>query len=272
MPKIPKVERHFVTTRRASLHIAAAGEGEPVLLLHQTPRSWDEFREVLPLLGSRYRAIAMDTVGFGDSSALPADENSIESWAECAIDLLDALHIERAAIVGHHTGAAIAMEMAAASSHRVSALILSSPPLVDAARRARTAGKPAAIDAFTPAPDGSHLTDLWSQRQPHYPEGAAALLDRYLIDALKAGPLAAEGHRVVNRYVMEPRLKRITCPTLVIGAEHDHHASPAEIAAAIPGARQIEIPGGMIPLPDQKPTAFAEAILAFLDTLQEIPR
>jgi pimeloyl-ACP methyl ester carboxylesterase len=46
-----------------------------VLLLHQTPRSWDEFRDVLPLLGRSRRAIAIDLVGFGDSSRLPLAES-----------------------------------------------------------------------------------------------------------------------------------------------------------------------------------------------------
>src|SRR5229473_1090955 len=86
----PVIERRFVETPRARIHIAAAGSGRPVLLLHQTPRSWDEYRDVLPRLGRHYRAIAMDTVGFGDSDALPFEENSIEAWSACAFDLLDA--------------------------------------------------------------------------------------------------------------------------------------------------------------------------------------
>src|SRR5512147_3176299 len=101
------VERRFVTTRFGRIHVAMAGTGFPVLLLHQTPRSWNEYRDVLPLLGRDFRAIAMDTLGFGDSDA-PAGEPSIELWAQGAFAVLDALEEPRAAIVGHHTGAAIA--------------------------------------------------------------------------------------------------------------------------------------------------------------------
>src|SRR5258708_29324587 len=99
------IERRFVTTPLGRIHVAVAGDGFPVLLLHQTPRSWDEYRDVLPLLGKRFRAIAMDTVGFGDSQPLPPGDNSIERWALAAFDLLDALGVVRAAVVGHHTGA-----------------------------------------------------------------------------------------------------------------------------------------------------------------------
>ncbi|WNJ88362.1 alpha/beta hydrolase [Bosea sp. 685] len=266
----PEIERRFVATPSARIHIAMAGEGEPLLLLHQTPRSWDEYRDVLPLLGRHYRAIAMDTVGFGDSQALPAGQDSIESWAACAFDLLDALGLPEAALIGHHTGSAIAIEMAAARPERIPALVLSAPPYVDAARRAKYADK-AVIDGATPGADGAHLLALWRMRQPFYPAGDIALLERFMIDALKAGRLAAEGHRVVNRYVMEARLPLLGCPTLVIAPTADPHAYPVagKVADAIAGASLVEIAGGMVPLPDQMPEAFTDAVLAFLE--QHLP-
>jgi pimeloyl-ACP methyl ester carboxylesterase len=95
--RYPAIERCFVGTTKARIHIATAGTGRPILLLHQTPRSWDEYRDVLPLIGHHYRAVAMDTVGFGDSEALPFEENSIEAWSACAFDLLDALELPVAA-------------------------------------------------------------------------------------------------------------------------------------------------------------------------------
>lgn len=263
--RFPTIDRRFVQTASMRIHVAVAGEGEPVLLLHQTPRSWDEFRDVLPLLGDQCRAIAMDTVGFGDSQGLPFRDNSIEAWAACAFDLLDALGVAKAAIVGHHTGSAIAIEMAAVRPERVGALVLSSPPFVDAERRAREATK-TVIDEVTPAADGSHLAALWQMRQPFYPEGDIDLLERFIVDALKAGSLAAEGHRVVGRYVMETRLPLVACPTLVISALADPHAAPyaGKVAGGIKGAELVEIAGGMVPLPDQMPDLFAQTALAFL--------
>ena len=85
---MPQVERSFISTPSGRVHIAASGGGAPVLLLHQTPRSWDEFRDVLPLLGRHYRAIAMDTMGYGDSDPLPHGQASIENWAKAAHELL----------------------------------------------------------------------------------------------------------------------------------------------------------------------------------------
>jgi pimeloyl-ACP methyl ester carboxylesterase len=262
-----RIERRFVQTKRARIHVAMIGSGETLLLLHQTPRSWDEFRDVLPLLGQRYRAVAMDTVGFGDSDALPAGEDSIESWAACAFDLLEELGVASAALVGHHTGSAVAIEMAAARPERIRGLVLSAPSYVDAARRAAVAAGKKIIDEVSPSSDGRHLLELWQMRQPFYPPDDTELLDRFVVDALKAGRLAAEGHRVVNRYVMETRLPLVRCPTLVIAPTADPHAYPmsSRVAAAIAGASLTEIPGGMVPLPDQMPEAFASTTLNFLD-------
>jgi pimeloyl-ACP methyl ester carboxylesterase len=264
----PPIERRFVPTKRARIHLAMIGSGEPLLLLHQTPRSWTEFRDALPLLGRRYRAIAMDTVGFGDSDALPAGEDSIESWAACAFDLLDELGIARTAIAGHHTGAAVAIEMAAARPEQVHALVLSAPPYVDAARRAAFGGKKI-IDEVSPRSDGAHLLELWQMRQPFYPPGDIDLLERFVLDAIKAGRMAAEGHRVVNRYVMETRLPLVHCPTLVISPTADPHAHPVagKVAGAIAGATLIEVEGAMVPFPDQMPEKFAATIISFLDSV-----
>jgi pimeloyl-ACP methyl ester carboxylesterase len=110
---LPVIERSFVSIPSGRVHLASCGSGRPILLLHQTPRSWDEYRDVLPLLGGKYRAIAMDTVGFGDSHPLPDGQDSIERWAGAAHEVLQALGHGRAVVVGHHTGAAIAVEMAA---------------------------------------------------------------------------------------------------------------------------------------------------------------
>jgi len=259
------ITRRFVEVPAGTIHCAMAGAGRPLLLLHQTPRSWDEFRDVLPLLGRNFRAIAIDTIGFGDSSRPPLGGDSIELWAEVALSLADALGIGRLSVVGHHTGAAIAIEMAAAYPDRIVAAVLSAPPLVDAEFRARHAGPPR-VDNVERRPDGSHLGELWRIRQPWYPAGDIDLLERFVVDAVKAGPRAAEGHAVVARYVMETRLPLIRCPVLVIAPCADPHAYPAArpLAERIAGSRYAEVEGGRVPLPDQMPERFAELVTNFL--------
>ncbi|HEU5293623.1 MAG TPA: alpha/beta hydrolase [Burkholderiaceae bacterium] len=263
-----------MTTRRAyaqlphgQLHYAACGDADApaVLLLHQTPRSWAEYREALPLLGVRYRAIAMDTVGFGESDALPGAP-SIEAWAAAALQLLDALGIARAHVVGHHTGGVIAAELAARHAQRVGALVLSSTPFTDEAFRRSRAQRPA-IDAVEPSADGAHLAALWRKRQPFYPAGRPDLLQAFVLDALKVRGDVEAGHRAVAAYRIEDRIDAIRHPTLLIRAPGDPFASPhaAQWLAHLPQAQVVDIEGGMVPLPDQLPQAFGDAVLRFLD-------
>ncbi len=271
MTAAPAIVRHFVPTPAGTIHCAIAGEGPPVLLLHQTPRSWDEFREVLPLLGRHFRAIAMDTIGYGDSDKPPFGNDTVEGWAAAAIGLLDALGIRRTALIGHHTGSVIAGEIAAAYPDRVAAAVLSGMPYIDAARRQERVGVKV-IDETEAKEDGAHLLDLWRMRQPHYPPHSTDLLERFVIDALKAGKRAPEGHKVVNRYKMDERLPLITCPVLIVAPTEDPHVYnyAPRIQAAIPGSRIVEIPGGKVPLPNQLPEDFAKAATDFLKTA--IPR
>ena len=261
------IRRAFVDLSIGQVHLASCGDAAApaVLLLHQTPRSWLEYREVLPLLGERFRVIAMDTPGFGDSAPLRGLA-SIEGWATIAVELLDALAITRAHVVGHHTGGVIALHLAAAHPSRVASLVLSSTPFTNEPfRRARRERPP--IDAVAPSADGSHLAALWQRRQPFYPAGRPELLEAFVRDALKVTGDVEGGHRAVASYRMEDHIGRVTQPTLLIRAPDDPFASPhaAELQAQLPQARVVDIEGGMVPLPDQLPQAFARTVLAFLD-------
>lgn len=264
-----EVERRFVRIPSGVVHCAIAGTGETVLLLHQTPRSWDEYRDVLPLLGRHRRVIAMDTMGFGDSSRLRDGQDSIERWAGAALELLDALGIEQNAVVGHHTGAYIATEIAVARPDRVTAAVLSSMALSSREERLAHASGRAVVDDVDPELDGKHLIELWRLRAPFYPPDRE-LLERFIIDCLKAGDLAAEGHRIVARYPSEERVSLLRCPVLLIGATEDPHSfgSLSRLRSALPDAAVVELDGGMVPLPDQMPDRFAEAVHEFLADLK----
>ena len=260
--------RHgFADTRHGQVHYVEHGSGEPVLLLHQTPRSWDEYRDVLPLLGVHFRAIAMDTLGFGASNR-PAEPWTVELFAAGVLDLCDGLRLDRVAIVGHHTGAVIAVEVAAAVPDRVRGLVLSGMPFVDADRRQRVASRPP-IDHVVPAADGSHLTQLWANRAGFYPPDRPDLLDRLVRDALTVLDRVEEGHLAVNRYRMEERIGLLRTPTLALCGELDTFSLPdlPRIGAAIPDARTAVLPGTGVPAVDHRPDQFAAAVSGFLATL-----
>lgn len=255
----------YVELSHGQVHLAQAGEGEPVLLLHQSPRSWDEYRDVLPLLADAgFHALAPDTPGFGASAPLDG-EPTIERWAGAAAELLDAIGVGRTAVVGHHTGGVIALQLAASQPDRVRALVLSCTPWIDAARRSgppQTAG----IDVARTVDGGEHLTELWRVRQRFYPAGRPDLLERFVRDALAAGDLRAAGHAVVDAYRMDDRAGLVRAPTLLIAGTDDPFAYPelGPLGRAIADARSVELAGGMVPLPDQMPQRFADTVIDFL--------
>jgi pimeloyl-ACP methyl ester carboxylesterase len=254
-----------IELEHGTLAYAEAGAGPVVVLLHQTPRSSDEYLDVLPLLAARgYRAIAFDTPGFGGSAPVPGAP-SIEAWAAAIADGLHALGLDRVAVVGHHTGGVIAVELAARRQPRTTALVLSSTPFTDAAYRA-TPPDESGVDA------GEDADALRASRAGFYPAERPDLLDRYVVDALRAGSLRRQGHHVVGAYEMDEPITRLTMPVLLIGADRDPYAFAQleRLEAALPQASAKVIEGGMVPLPDGWPHEFAGAVADFLD--RTIPR
>jgi len=243
----------FATTPYGRVHYVEAGSGPTVLLLHQTPRSVDEYAEVLPLLKTQCRAIAIDTLGFGDSDA-PLKDPSIELYARAAAAVLAQLGVSRAAVVGHHTGGVIAVELAASRPELVDALVLSSTPYVDEQFRRDRAERPLRVDTG----------DFRASRAEYYPPGRPDLLDRYVDDARRADDPVV-GHRAVHRYRMEERLAVVRARVLLIGATADPFAYPhlERMREQLPSAQVLELAGG-IPLPDERPQEFARAVSDFL--------
>lgn len=266
----PVIARHYADTPLGQLHYAEAGEGRPIILLHQTPRSHDEYVELLPLLARSHRAIAMDMYGFG-MSAKPDAPQTIEHYAAGAIALADALGLDSFAVMGHHTGAIVAVEVAAMAGSRVTEVVLSSPAFTDEEWRRDQGDGPGVDDAERRA-DGSHLTTWWAQRQVYYPEDLKIhLLDRFVRDALAPGVDPLEGHLACARYVMEDRIGLVTAAVLILGAAADPFAFPdvEPTRAALSAAGSVEvvvIEGGTIPLLEHKPVEVAEAVAGFLST------
>jgi pimeloyl-ACP methyl ester carboxylesterase len=258
------VERAYVRTRVGRIHYVHAGSGPPVLLLHQTPRSWDEFRDVVPLLAATHHVYAMDTLGFGDSEKPPHPMN-IEACGRAVIAFVDAVGLDRFSLVGHHTGGIIAVEVAGRNPERIDKLVLSGTTCPDGEGRRRDWPS---IDGVEVRADGSHLAELYRKRASYYPPDRPDLLHRLVLDCLKVGlDRAEEGHDAVNSFHIEEPLRAVTAPTLLLCGTDDWAAYPEQdkLASYLPGCRRVEVPGAGVPLPDHMPEAFARHVLAFLD-------
>jgi Predicted hydrolases or acyltransferases (alpha/beta hydrolase superfamily) len=88
-----RIKKAFLDTEDGQIFYRIGGEGEPLVLLHMSPRSSDEFKELMAILAPKYRVIAMDLMGLGDSDK-PPREYSISDYAKTVILLLDELGIK----------------------------------------------------------------------------------------------------------------------------------------------------------------------------------
>jgi pimeloyl-ACP methyl ester carboxylesterase len=122
VPSVPGVEHRFVQAGAIRMHVAEAGAGEPVLLLHGWPQHWYCWRRVIPLLAEHHRVLCPDLRGFGWSDA-PASSYAKQELASDVLALLDALELERVRLVGHDWGGFVAFLAALRAPERVSGLL-----------------------------------------------------------------------------------------------------------------------------------------------------
>lgn len=262
------MKRGFVDTPDGQIHYWSGGSGDPLLLLHQTPRSSWEFVRMLPILIQHRSVVAIDSIGYGDSDK-PPREYSIEDYAKSSVAVLDALGIQRTSIAGFHTGAYIGTEVAAAYPDRVDKLVLGGPFNMDAEERERQAGK---WPNFESKEDGSHLAREW---KTSLLLGDMDLAHQRMLDILKTGKTMAYGWWAVIKYHQEERLPLLQCPTLLIWGGKDLEltetlgwkatAGRPKVEQAISRAKVVNLPDGSPFFPLDAPEEFSRLILEFCD-------
>lgn len=135
LPHVEGVEHRMIDAGGLGVHVAQAGSGEPVLMLHGWPQHWYSWREVIKRLAGHYRLICPDLRGFGWTEA-PGHGYDPETFAADAIALLDALDIERARVIGHDWGGYTSFLLGIRHPDRIERLIaINAPhpwPIVDA--------------------------------------------------------------------------------------------------------------------------------------------
>jgi pimeloyl-ACP methyl ester carboxylesterase len=133
-PKLPgisaglRVLHRDVEVNGVRLHIAEAGSGPPLVLLHGWPQHWWSWRELIPSLAEEHRVLAPDLRGWGWSDAPPGDYAKT-TFAADVLALLDAEGLERVNLIGHDWGAFTGFVVALEHPERVERLVaLDIPP------------------------------------------------------------------------------------------------------------------------------------------------
>jgi pimeloyl-ACP methyl ester carboxylesterase len=236
-----------------------AGSGPPVVLIHGMVNSSRHWEPVALRLAEEYTVIAPDLIGHGDSAAVRGDY-SLGAHASSIRDLLSALGVERATIVGHSLGGGIAMQFFYQFPQRTERLALISSGGLgrEVSPLLRGAAMPGAAAA------------LWAAAHPRLLDALSRLGERmrergrgigvYLMAIARAlGPLRHAGARraflQTLRAVIDFRGQHVSArdrlylldgfPTLIVWGERDHTiplAHGRRAHEAIPGSRFETLP------------------------------
>lgn len=219
---------------------AERGQGEALLCLHGAGGNHTHWGRIMAGLADIARVVTIDLPGHGRSA--PPACPTIAAYGAAALDLLTALDLERAILVGHSLGAAAALEAALIAPERVAGLIL-----VGAAARLRVA--PATLSGLVERP----VEAVEQLVAAIYPPPAAALrptaIAEYLQDPalLRADLLACDG------WDIRARLETGRIATLLISGELDVLTPPrlANELRDLLGAELISLPAaGHAPMLD----------------------
>jgi pimeloyl-ACP methyl ester carboxylesterase len=267
-----RIKRAFLDTEDGQILYRIGGEGEPILLLHMSPRSSDEFQELMPILAAKKLVIAMDLMGLGDSDK-PPRVYSVADYAKTAIALLDELGIKKTSIFGSLTGGYIAGEVAAAYPNRVDKLILCNVIRFDEEERDKVLQTYS--QGFQIKEDGFHLMERWLARVNYV--GKGELNHRCVLDDLKCFGFPVYPGLAVANYCLsaQERFRLIKCPTLIMSGEKA--LEPLEkvglakaenqfwLQEVIPHSQSVELEGGNLWMVNQMPAEVLKVVVDFLE-------
>lgn len=121
------LQHHFIQANRIRLHYVTQGEGDLVILLHGFPEFWYSWRYQIPVLARHFKVVAPDLRGYNQSDK-PATGYDLATLASDIKGLIENLGYDRAHIVGHDFGGAIAWRFAQMFPYRLNRLAILSAP------------------------------------------------------------------------------------------------------------------------------------------------
>ena len=270
-------------------HTVAGSTGHPTLLLsHHFYGSAPTWRRLVTELEPRHHLVAFDRPGFGLTERPERDRwNGANPYsramaAQLGWELLDHLEVDDAVLVGSSAGGTNVLEMYRRQPERVRALVLLSPaitgdvgppsalrPLLRSPQVRAVA--PHLIQRFVGEVDVERTSGSWADPSRATPDDAEPYQRMLRVDGWERG-----FWEVINA---DPRpdlgdlLGRIEVPVLVVGGDRDTVIRPRwnrRTAAAIPGARYVELDGCGHTPQEECPAALADAIETFLTSSLDV--
>ncbi len=205
----PRLRRAYFECRYGQLHVHNAipdgggfDEATTLICLHSSSSNGHSFRGVSRILGATRSVYCPDTPGCGESDQPPAATN-IESYAAAIGDFLDSMRFRSVDLLGAHSGAAMAAELAIARPKQVRRVVMIGAPLLNGEERKKYESMP--------PPEGMSATAAWAR--------AAAIM-----------------------WHGEQQLPLVKQPLLVLRPKDNFWEAGARVKALVPAAKVVEMP------------------------------
>jgi pimeloyl-ACP methyl ester carboxylesterase len=263
------IKRGLVPTSMGYIHYREAGSGKPIVLLHMNQQSSAVFLELMAALAPRSRAIAIDYPSHGMSDHV-LEQPTIADYARCVVEVMDALGVSQASILGESVGAVVCIELAANHEERVENVILVNCPyyhdtkvadrnhgvLKSGARPSDAAGFPTTRTIeFTLEKDPAHA--------PMHP--TQSWMDRINRAQIEAGRERWQALDALHQYDIPGNLPRVRKPVLQLTGEHFIYVKDlAEFRSRIPHLESQIITGGRCCVGWEKADEIGRATLEFM--------
>ena len=227
----PRLRRAYFECRYGQLHVhnaipAGGGFDEQTTLicLHASSGTGRVFLEFSRLLGASRSIYSPDLPGCGESDP-PPRQLSVAGYAEAIGDFLDSMRFRSVDLLGAHSGAAVAAEIAIGRPGVVRRVVMVGAPTLDADQRR-------SYRDLSP-PEGTPRGALWAR---------AALID----------------------WDADQRLPRVKQPLLVLRPRDNFWDAGSRVAKLLPGARVIDLPDQDRNFLEKAPALAARHVSAFL--------
>jgi pimeloyl-ACP methyl ester carboxylesterase len=283
------MRRGYVNTSLGQVYYLRKGTGPPLTLLAASGRSSRMFTGLIPLVASRFDVCAFDTPGFGNSDPLP-EGTTIDRLADCFVEALNALGIDKTHIYGLHTGNKIAAAIAARRPALVDRIVLAGQShsiipnqqrrnatileiVSDCVQESRGDGATTPLTKW--AGTFRRFTDIWwngelvsSGAGQSHREFALNLV----LDELQSTEGTARLYLANFAYDFERDLAKITAPTLILeittpDEDRTIGQQGAHVQKLIRGAslRTIDEPAGHTLTLENRSRDLADIVLEFLN-------
>lgn len=244
-----RITRHYLTLAGRRVHYRMCGNGPPVLLIHQSPRSSAEYTAVMDQWGKHFTCIAPDSPGFGQSDPLAIDRPNTDDFADAILDFAEAVGFRGIAAYGFHSGGIFLMNALRRHPERFVALAVGGYPCFHP-EELDDVGE-SYLPPFVPSAYGEHLVWAWNRmlEQGWYfpwfkPEQARRLanphadpqaLHAMVMDLLTSGDAYRHGYRAALSagYDVPPATARVP-PALLSSYTGDPMTAHIERFPALP--------------------------------------